>query len=94
MGETKLARPNNKTVYSMALTEEQEYEREYWEREERFLKMKLQAVQSIADSINNLAKATEMQAQQTIVVLNVNTPTSESDVSHIQQMIEALKIQK
>ena len=87
--ETKLAHPkNNKTVYSMALTEEEEYEKEYWEREERFLKMKLEAVQAIADSINNLAKSMEQKQQSKMIVINISPQTSDDDINRIKEMIE------
>ena len=90
MGQNKLP----KTVFGMALREAKQYEKNELLQQEvsdDLLSRGIDAIFAIANSIDHLATATEKQAQQTVIVLNVNASDDNTNISHIKKMIEEMQ---
>lgn len=82
------------SVYAMARKEAEEYEKNsvlQQEVENGLMSKGIDAIFAIASAIDHLASATEKQANQAIIVLNVDASSGNNDVSHIKKMIEEIQ---
>lgn len=82
------------SVFAMARKEAEDYEKSQvlqQEVESSLLSKGIDAVFAIANAIDHLASATEKQANQTVIVLNIDASSDTSNVSHIKKMIEEIQ---
>ena len=82
------------SVFAMARKEAEDHEKSQvlqQQVESDLLSKGIDAVFAIANAIDHLATATEKQANQTVIVLNIDASSGTNDVSYIKKMIEEIQ---